>query len=239
MIYRLFLGFLLISLVSCKAHVPRPEPTAELLPDFPFEPYQNAPASMVYRIDSDRSLVEIIVRRGGKLARFGHDHVVSSGPLNGFLIRDSDILENSQADLRLDLTSLSVDKPELREKLELDTQPTQADIEKTAENMQMKVLQTQTWREIHLHIDAVGGTPDSVQAELTIMLHGEVHMLPITINIESLNPQTLLVHGVFNMLQSDYGIEPFSVLGGGLQVENEIEVRYRLEAQRFTWPASH
>ena len=233
------LGLLAASLVSCKAHVPLPEQPAELLPDFSLEPYQNAPAPNLYRIDSERSLVEIIVRRGGKLAAFGHDHVVSSGPLDGFVIRDPDTLENSQADLRLDLTSLSVDEPELREQLELDTQPTKADIEKTAENMQTKVLQTQTWREIHLHIDAVDGTPELVQAELTIMLHGEVQKLPITIKIESPNPETLLAHGEFSILQSDYGIEPFSVLGGGLQVKNEVEVRYRMEAQRFAWPGSH
>jgi hypothetical protein len=233
--FRLLLVLLAVSLVSCKAQVPRPKQPAESLPEFPIELYQEAPTSNLYRIDSERSLVEVIVRRGGKLARFGHDHVVSSGPLDGFVIRDPDILENSQADLRLDLTSLHVDRPELRAQLQLDTQPTEADIEKTAENMQTKVLQTQTWREIHLHIDAVGGTPALLQAELTIMLHGEVHKLPIAINIDSPDHQTLLAHGAFTLLQSDYGIEPFSVLGGGLRVEDAVEIRYRMEARRFDW----
>src|ERR1700682_3891510 len=43
-----------------------------------------ARGSAVYRVDPARSLAVIEVRRGGALARLGHDHVVSSRDISGY-----------------------------------------------------------------------------------------------------------------------------------------------------------
>jgi polyisoprenoid-binding protein YceI len=42
----------------------------------------------------------------------------------------------------------------------------------------------------------------------------------------------LVVIASFDMRQSDFGIEPYSVLGGGLRVRDTIHVRIRVVAQR-------
>jgi hypothetical protein len=42
--------------------------------------------------------------------------------------------------------------------------------------------------------------------------------------------------GELRLRQSDFGITPFSVLGGALTVEDELRVRYRLLARRVAGP---
>ncbi|UUZ48368.1 hypothetical protein LP420_36895 [Massilia sp. B-10] len=63
----------------------------------------------VYAIDSAQSLITIIVRRGGPMARFGHDHVVASRGVTGFAAP-----EVGRADFQFRLDELSVDEEALQ-----------------------------------------------------------------------------------------------------------------------------
>ena len=74
--------------------------------DFPEAYYRQAEVSgsKVLQIDSARSLVTIIVRRGGPLARLGHDHVIASHELRGYVD-----ISGERADLYLELERLSAD----------------------------------------------------------------------------------------------------------------------------------
>ena len=48
-----------------------------------------------------------------------------------------------------------------------------------------------------------------------------------TLDVQGL-PDRLVVAGAFVLRQSDFGIKPFSVLGGLLAVEDELVVEFRL-----------
>jgi hypothetical protein len=63
-----------------------PGPTARPA-DFPAAFYADAAArgQSVLQIDSSHSLVSITVRRAGALARLGHDHVIASHELQGYV----------------------------------------------------------------------------------------------------------------------------------------------------------
>ncbi|UUZ53954.1 hypothetical protein LP419_36315 [Massilia sp. H-1] len=63
----------------------------------------------VYAIDSAQSLITIIVRRGGPMARFGHDHVVASRGVTGFAAPEA-----GRADFQFRLDELSVDEEALQ-----------------------------------------------------------------------------------------------------------------------------
>jgi hypothetical protein len=79
LMFRLSALVLVLTLVSCATHDSGPVAAPAALPEFPLEAYLNAAAgSSVYRVDADSSSADIVVRRGGKLAHFGHDHVVSA-----------------------------------------------------------------------------------------------------------------------------------------------------------------
>jgi hypothetical protein len=54
----------------------------------------------------------------------------------------------------------------------------------------------------------------------------------------SLEEGKLTVGGELSILQSDFGITPFSALGGTLQVGDELKLRYRIEAVAVTGSSS-
>ena len=155
----------------------------------------------------------------------------------GYVLLALHDFKTSRADLRIALDSLIVDNPDARNQYALDTQPSAADIEKTRENMQGKVLQTDHWPQAHLTIEITGGTEVAPVAQTTLYLHGEKHSFPISFEITGLETAHLVVKGSFTMQQSDYGMQPFSILGGGLQVLDKVDVTYRMTADRVDSPA--
>ena len=233
MIRRLVLAVMMATLVSCRTPPPEIPQTRQSLPEFPHDAYRPAKDEHVYRIDSDHSRADIVVRRGGKLARFGHDHVISATRMEGYVLVATDDPGRSHADVRLSLDSLVVDDPAIREQFALDTHPTTEDIEKTTENMRGKVLQTEFWPQVHMRVDVTGGTREFPTALLTLNLHGQEHSLPIGLELRGIETTRLQVSGTFSFLQSDFGIEPFSILGGGLQVLDPVEVTFHLLANRI------
>jgi hypothetical protein len=99
---------LLIGLLGgCTARVDVPRPLETRSPAmFPDADYRQrlAQGRAVFSVDSGRSLVVIEVRRGGTLARFGHDHVVASREVSGFIEPDE-----GRADLHVPLGSQPID----------------------------------------------------------------------------------------------------------------------------------
>ena len=235
--FRLIALILCLALVSCTTHdsrpAPVPAPAPSTLPDFPIGVYLNAATGSVYQVDSSSSYADILVRRGGKLARFGHDHVVSARNIYGYLMITDNHPEGSRADLRLELNSLTVDDPLTRKKYDLDTEPSENDIQNTGENMQHKVLESDKWPLTDLQIVITGGAMDVLEGQLTINLHGQKLELPVVIHVDEFTPDQLAASGSFSLLQSAFGIKPFSVMGGGLYVEDTVEVSYHLIAKRL------
>src|SRR5215510_10417890 len=75
-------------MAACAPQPPAVEPAAKKVPpEFPETYYLQAAAEgkPVFRIDSSRSLAVVEVRRGGSLSRFGHDHIVASHDVTGFV----------------------------------------------------------------------------------------------------------------------------------------------------------
>jgi len=232
MMLRLLPLFLIFTLVSCTPHDSRPIAALATAPEFPLEKYLNTNTGKVYEIIEKDSYANILVRRAGKLARFGHDHVVSARNIYGYAKIADTNLEESRADLSVDLGTLVVDDPLTRKEFGLDTEPSQSDIRGTIENMQSKVLESDKWPQARLQIVVTGGTIDVMEAKLTIALHGQALTLPIVIHIDEFTPDRMLASGSFSLLQTAFGISPFSILGGGLQVKDGLEIDYRLLAQR-------
>ncbi len=233
--FRLVALILCLVLVSCTTHDSRHAPAAApaTLPDFPLEVYLKTATGSVYQVDSDASSADIVVRRGGTLARFGHDHVVSARNIYGYLMIADNHPEGSRADLRLELKSLIVDDPLTRKKYRLDSEPSENDIQNTGENMQHKVLESDKWPQTHLQIDITGGAMSALEGLVTITLHGQELELPVVIHVDEFTPDQLTVSGSLSLLQSAFGIKPFSVMGGGLYVEDTVEVTYHLVAKRL------
>src|SRR3989475_9970108 len=126
-------------LAGCPPLLREPAPGPAVPPaDFPEAYYREAAAQgkPVFRVDPRESLVVIEVRRAGSLARLGHDHVVASHELGGYVAPDE-----GRADLYVALGRLAVDEAALRTEAGFDTQPAESDIAGTRANMLGKVLE--------------------------------------------------------------------------------------------------
>lgn len=196
--------------------------------DFPLAYYRTATAAgaRVFRIDPAQSRLVMVVRRGGPLARLGHDHVVSSRDLAGYIA-----LDEGRADLAVPLARLVVDDEILREAHGLDTTPSAADIAGTRANMLDKVLEAAAhpWARVRVVVVDLDVQPAHMMLSLT--LHGVTRELPVTATLD-IDDEALSLDTSFELLQSAFGIAPFAVLSGALTVEDKVALRIELLARR-------
>ncbi|QBQ39305.1 YceI family protein [Pseudoduganella plicata] len=171
-------------------------------------------------IDPQASLIAITVRRGGPLARLGHDHVVAARTLVG----EIDPAHN-RAVLRFRVDALTVDEPGLRRAAGLDTQPSSEAIEGTRRNMLTRVLDAERypWVEVTIERSRSG----NVSAAIT--LHGVTRRYDVPAAIEA-TPDGLRASGTLTLRQTDFGLVPFAVLGGAMAVQDALEMRFDIVA---------
>ena len=216
-------------IAGCAPPLPRPtEPAGQGPANFPAQSYQEAIArgESIYRIDPARSLVVIEVRRAGSLARLGHDHVVASHDVQGYVAP-----EKGGSDLYVALDGLVVDEPALRAVAGFDTEPSEADIAGTRRNMLTRVLEVERYPFVLVTVsDVVPGADDAV-VTAAITLHGITRTTRIPVRIETGNDE-IFVNGRIALKQTDFDITPLSILGGAIQVEDEINLRLWIRARR-------
>ena len=216
---------------ACAPLLREPAPAAPAAPpaDFPEGYYREALAQgrRVFRVDSLESLVVIEVRRSGSLARLGHDHVVASHEVGGYVARDE-----GRADLYVALERLSVDEAALRAEAGFDTQPAEPDIEGTRANMLEKVLETEKFPFALIGVSGADLGQGSATLAVTLSLHGSTRTLQVPVAIE-VEADAISVAGGFSFDQTDFGIVPYSLLGGAIAVRNRVDLRFRIRALRL------
>jgi hypothetical protein len=212
----------LASLAACAPRAPQIALDAERPSAFPEQAYRRAAAAgtLVYRVDAAASLVTIDVRRAGSLARLGHDHVVAAHDVHGYVLPDT-----RQADLYVALERLVVDEPDLRAAAGFTTEISQEAITATRRNMLDKVLEAERYPFALIHVGRVGERV----LDASITLHGVTREVQIPVEVAS-EPGIVAVSGQFAFAQSDFGIVPLSILGGAIQVQDQVDVRFRIRA---------
>lgn len=223
----LLLLVLVAGCASTGAPPPAPTPAA---PAFSWY-QQNARTRQVLRIDAARSLITVTVRRGGAFARMGHDHVVASRSIEGFVAPDA-----GRADFRFRLDQMTVDETDLRTRAGLTTQPDLDAIAGTRTNMLTRVLEAERYPLVELHAERPapadgkdGKDGDHHTLRLTVTLHGVARTLEVPTTIER-SAAGLTASGAFILNQSDFGITPMSVLGGAMTVLDPMELAFRIVA---------
>jgi hypothetical protein len=206
---------------------PAPAPAAPLA-DFPEAYYQEAAArgKPVFRVDPAESLVVIEVRRAGSLARLGHDHVVASHEVGGYVAPDE-----GRADLYVALERLAVDEAALRAEAGFDTQPTEPDIERTRANMLGKVLEAEKFPFALIGVAGANAKEKKTTLVVAITLHGHTRTLQGPAEIEA-DAEKMSVTGRLSFDQTDFGITPYSLLGGAIAVQNRVDLRFRIIARQ-------
>ena len=216
-------------LAGCAPLVREPAPALAAPADFPQDYYRDALARgrPVFRVDPAESLVVIEVRRAGSLARLGHDHVVASHEVEGFIAPDE-----GRVDLYVALGRMAVDEAPLRAEAGFATQPTESDIEGTRANMLEKVLEAEKFPFAIVRVSGADAKQGNATLAVAITLHGATRTLQAPVQIEASATQ-MSVSGRLGFDQTDFGITPYSLLGGAIAVQNRVELRFRIRARRL------
>lgn len=187
----------------------------------------------LYEIDPAASDLHWLVYRAGTLARFGHNHVISVGELNGRVLV-APAIEESQFEIEIPVEDLVVDDAELRagEGEEFESVPSADDIAGTRENMLSEaVLNAEEYPTIRI----VGTGPvvegGSQSLEVTVELLGRSIPLSIPTEVE-MNGDTLEASGSFRLTHEELGMKPFSVMLGALQVGEALDFEYHVVARK-------
>ena len=211
---------LLLLLTACGRQLAPPVPVPGIDPGA----YRGRAAADagVYAVDPQASLVAVTVRRAGLMARLGHDHVVASRTLTGHVAPDA-----GRADLSFRLDQMTVDEPQLLRDAGIDRQPSPQAVEGTRTNMLGPVLEAERYPVVTLHARRQADG----RLNVAVTLHGVTRSLtlPATVRIDAAQ---VSASGTARLKQTDFGITPFSVGGGLLSVQDELEVRYHIVARR-------
>jgi len=220
----------LLVVVACQPlPVQQPPAQASVWPTFDYQAAATA-GQRVYRLVPEESRVDIVVRRGGPLARFGHDHVIVASSIEGWVYWP-DKLERALAELRIPVATLEVDDPEARQRYSFDTQPSPDAIEGTRHNMLEKVLDAGSWPYVTVAASHPVTGPDGWRATLafTVKDHTTTMNLPLRVTVDQ---DRLESDGSFEVNHADLGLEPFSALAGALQVADPLEFHFAIVAAR-------
>lgn len=229
----LVLVAVLLGMQACTAPVQTGVPQKQkTLADFPEAFYQSAKENNepVYSVNTTESEVEILVYRGGTFARMGHNHVVTSRDVHGYVLlsETSDILK---ADLYVLLDSLVIDEAEKRVKAGFTSSVSEKDIAGTKRNMLEKVLEAQSYPHVFIHVEAENMNRYQV-VTVDITLHGTTRNYVVPVELIN-NNDRLSASGRMVLRQTDFGMTPFSVLGGALRVLDDVILNFTIHAKRI------
>jgi hypothetical protein len=219
---------------------PKPQPTpaapvSAFPPNFPTAFYTAAQAGAVYRIVPGRSSLILKVYKSGALAALGHNHVITSRSVDGFIYLADD-LAAARADLFVPVESLTVDDAAARTAAGPDfaSQPTDQDIAGTRTNMLgSKLLDAEHFPFLTAHVTPLHVRTQATDVELALTVRDKTARIPIVVTWQR-DGDELQVETTFSTDHATLSLEPFSALGGSLRVADKIDVVVALAARRVT-----
>ena len=184
-----------------------------------------------FEVDPERTVVTVIVRRAGPLAKLGHDHVITSAFEAGSVWL-GDTPAGSSFELTLPVERFDVDMPQARAVAGPEfAAPVPDDARQgTRHNMlRAEVLDGQHFPAIMLRSSAASGAWPQPMVRVAVTLKGVEREQEIPVVVER-DADGLTARGELRLNQTDFGITPFSVAGGAIRVADTLEIRFEIAA---------
>ncbi len=184
----------------------------------------------VFTLDPKVSMVRVYAFRGGRAAKMGHNHVLSAPQFTGFVHLPPEGTGSARFDLEFRLDQLEIDNPGYRSALgrAFSSQVSREDIKATRDHMLGRDnMQADQFPLVRIHSLAIAGEPPQFAAKVLIGMHGMEREMWIPLSVEGL-PDRISVTGSFVLRQTDFGVRPYSVLGGMLAIQDEVVVEFKL-----------
>jgi polyisoprenoid-binding protein YceI len=190
-------------------------------------PYSRAqtPSAFIYRIDADRSRLELAVSRGGLLKMAGHDHAIAAKAFSGQVRFNSKNVAESSVDLSIETGSLIVLDPDAAEK---DRKEIQATMEGAA------VLNIRKYPRILFHstgVSSVSATGRDFMLSGILNFHGVEKEIVFPVHIQPQN-NLLRATGTASITQTGFGIKPVRAALGTIRVKDKIQVTFDFLAEK-------
>lgn len=220
---------LLVVISACRS--PLVKPSLPVQP--PIAQINAVPGATRYEVDGAASSVHILVYRGGAMARLGHNHVVSSSNVAGTLWLHAD-LSRSKLQVTMPVNSLSVDDAAMRatEGADFAAEVPQDAREGTRRNLlRTEVLDGEHFPYVTLQSTAISGTRAAPTLILRVTIKDVQREVIVPTHVKE-DRNLLVATGQFEIKQSDFGITPFSVALGTLQVVDTLKIKFSLVARQ-------
>jgi polyisoprenoid-binding protein YceI len=185
----------------------------------------------VFDIDPRRSVVTIRVYRSGPMARLGHNHVLASAEEEGVAWRGPTPAD-SGFELKVPVSSLVVDDPAARAAGGADFEGSvpESAREGTQKNLlRAEVLDVARFPDVTVRAGGLGGNWQDPVALADVTLKGVTRRIEVPFDLSDAGG-TLTARGSFRLRQSEFGMVPFSVAGGAIQVADEVVLGFEIVA---------
>ncbi len=202
----------------------------------PWEPLQLRPGDRPLATDRASSRLRAYVFRAGAAGRLGHNHVLNASAFEAQVLLNEADIAGSRLQLELRLDQLQLDDPALRAELGgAFAKPLDAEaIAATRANMLgERGLQAATHPLLRLRSLKLVGEMPRLAALVEIELHGQRRQQWLALRVVE-QAQQISISGTLVLRQTEFGLHPFSLLGGLLAVADEIVVEFELVLTKAT-----
>lgn len=217
-----------LAVTGCQTLPPAPDPVS------PARPTEASaaqwPDGQRFAVSQQDSMLRLIVRAEGPMARLGHPHVIGGGVIDGEIVL-AEPFANSALSLTIKVEDLAIDRPDWLIAEGFEPGADEESIAGTRRNMlSADLLDAGVHPEIRIESITISGPRWQPDVDALVTLAGRTRALrvPVALDIEG---DTLAATGRFVIRQSDFGLVPYSAAGGALRVSDEVLIRFRIEAR--------
>jgi polyisoprenoid-binding protein YceI len=194
-------------------------------------PASGSGSGRTFNIDPQSSSVTLRVYRAGVLSVLAHDHVLVATGIAGRLTLDEQQPGRSSLQLSVPVASLEIDNPEQRVREKFTTKIGKTDIEKIrAIVMSAEYLDEPNFPRVTITALEVAGALPTLSVGLNVRIKqvDKVYRVPVQVALEG---DALHATGELFLLQSDFGMKPYSSLLGAIAVQDPVQIRFEIVAR--------
>jgi polyisoprenoid-binding protein YceI len=184
-----------------------------------------------FAIDPQASSITLLLYRRGALAVFAHDHVLVASGIAGRIALDTQDVKRSSLQLSVPVGSLEIDNPEHRAREKFTNKVSPDDIEEIRGIvMSADYLDEPNHPRVTVTAVSVAGELPTLSVGLNVRIKQieKTHVVPAQVAVEG---DTLHASGELFLLQSDYGLEPYSTMLGTIAVQDSVRIRFDITAR--------
>ena len=189
-------------------------------------------AVRIFSIAPKESRVVLLVFRDGVFSLLAQDHAMVAAEIFGAFRYDDEHIEKSSIRLSIPVEGIRVDPPEERKRLKLAGgfigKEEVREIRSTM--LSPKVLDAARFPTVEITSLTVKGTPGGLTLDLQWRIRGVERVLQTTAEV-TVSGNVLRAKGEMDLIQTHFGITPYSTLLGAIAVKDRIRIKFDLVAR--------